>query len=78
MKKTRTFVYFSILLNSAFCSMLATCFVIYAFNNIPHISINWQMQMVAPVIWRIGKKKKERKRTVKLQTYADSLCPQWP
>lgn len=36
------------------------------------------MQMVAPVIWRIGKKKKERKRTVKLQTYADSLCPQWP
>lgn len=56
-----------------------TCFMIYALNSAPHISINRQMQMVAPVIWRIKNKKKGgRTRTVKLQTYADSSCPQWP
>lgn len=31
--------------------------MIYALNNTPHISINQQMQMVAPVIWRIWNKK---------------------
>ena len=52
------FVYFSILPNSAFCCVLTTCFMIYALNNTPHISINRQMQMVAPVIWRIWNKKR--------------------